>query len=163
MDSFISLIHQQLSSTLSSMGSPLLVSCISSCFVHHLVWVPSSASSINSCFAHLLASVVLPWSLQQLFRASSGMDSFICLFHQLLFCTSYGIGSLSLVLSIKSCFLHHLVWIPYSVSSINSCFVHHLACVVLRWFQPSTFVSYIIWHRFLHHNHQSAVVMYITW
>ena len=67
----------------------------------------------------------------------------------------------SLVSSIHSCFVHHLVWITSSVSSINSCFAHHLVLKVLPRFDTSTVVSYIILHGFLQFFIPSAVVC--TW
>ena len=131
MDS--SLIHQQLFCTPCGICGPLFVSFINNCFIHHLVWISSSFSSIKSCFVHHLVCAVLHGShppavvsyiiwydfiilhiLQQFFRTSSGMASFVFLIHKKLFCTSSDMSSPSLVSSINSCFLHHMVWIVLS-------------------------------------------------
>ena len=137
---FIGLIHQQLIRSSSS-------------------WIPSFLSSINSCSAHILVRIVLHWSHPStVVYSSSDMDFFICLIHQLLFCSSSGMDSLSLVSPINRFFVHHLAWITSSFSSINSCFVHHLVWVVLYWCHPSTVVWYIIWYGFLHMPHPSTIV-----
>ena len=44
--------------------------------------------------------------------------------------------------------MHHLAWIPSSISSISSCFILRLAGVVLHWSHPSTGIDSFI--SFLH-------------
>ena len=159
LDSVICLIHQQLFCT-SARAIPSTFSSINNCFVDHLVWVVlhlSHPSTVGSSiiwygFLHLShTSTVVLYIIwygqsfigvihQQLFR----MDSVFSIIHQELFWTPSGLGNSSFASSIKSCFVHHLVWIPSSVSSINS-FEHYLLWVVLHWSHPSAVVSCIIW------------------
>ena len=123
---FVGLIHQQLFRTSSDMESfsslihPQL-------FVHHLVWVVlhwSHPSTVFSCI-FWYGKAIIGLIHQLLFCTLSGMDSFSS--HPSTFvCTWSGMGSSSLISSMSSCFVHHLVWISLSVLSISSCFVHHL-------------------------------------
>ena len=130
--SCIGLIHQQLfrissgmNSSLSSinfvlcapsgMGSSSLFSSIDSCFVHHLVWIPSSFSSINSYVVHHLVCIALHWSRPSTIVSYIIWYGFFSLVLQQLLCAPSGMSRSSLFSSINSYFVHHLVWIPSSV------------------------------------------------
>ena len=184
MDSFRSVVHQQLFVhhlvwvVLHWQHPSTVVSCIIWYGFYHLPhpsavasciwnWYSSSVSSINSCFVHHLVCKILPFSDPSTVVSYIIWHGFLQSSHpSTVVCTSSGMGSPSLVSSINSCFVHHLVWISSSVSSIHSCFVHylawtpssvssvniwvhHLAWVVVRWSHPSTIDSYFIWYGFL--------------
>ena len=116
--SFIGLIHQQLFHT-----SPGVFSLF--CLIHR-----SFLSSINYCFVHRLERVFHYWS-----HPSTVVSYIIWHGFLILSCPSAvvfftispsGMDSPSLVLSISSCFVHHLAWTPSSLPYINISFVHHL-------------------------------------
>ena len=140
---------------LAELGNPLLLSSINSCFVHHLVCIPSSISSINSCLVHHLVWVVLHWS-----HPSTVV--------------SYIIWYRSYVSSISSCFVPLLVLIPSSVSLLSILVGQHLAALIYLmspFLLPCWFVFIGLIHQQLfptssdkdHLSHPSAVVLYLIW
>ena len=152
-----------------------------SSFIHHLVWVvlhcshPSNViscviwygslhlPSINSYLVYHLVWVVShlfnPWTLVSVIIWSWIRHLSLSLIRQQLFCTPRT-GTPSLVWSINSCFVHHLIWNPSSLLSINGCLVHHLVWIFLHWSYSSTVVSFGM-DSFI--SHSSTVVLYTIW
>ena len=146
--SIIGLIHQQLFRTLS--GTDSFSSLIhQQLFVHHLVWK------------------VLPWSDPSTVASYIIWYGFLQFSHpSAVVCTWSGVGSPSLVSTVNSCFMHHLVWIPSSATPISSCIVHHLACMVgpsLAWSTNSCFVHQLVLDCFSYLIHQQLLIHHLVW